>query len=856
MMNRIINFLRSRRFLSVLASLAVIAAVSMAFFAPDAWEGNVLNQHDILQGKANSAEVVAHKAETGETSWWTNSLFSGMPTYQIAPSYPSGALFGWLDAVYGLGLPTPANYPAMMMIGMLILLLALKVKPSLALIGAVAWGFSSYFVIIIGAGHLWKFITLAYVPPTIAGLVLIYGGRRLLGAAVAALFMMLQIAGNHVQMSYYFAFVMAGLVVAYGVEAVRSRRLGRWGVNTAILAGAMLLAVVANAPGLWHTYSYSKHTMRGMHSELSSPTGENATSGLDRDYITGYSYGKAETFSLLIPDIQGGASAKPVDGQVAGLTLADTDEGQALMRQGGEMTLLQLFSQYFGGPEGTNGPVYVGAIIVALFIFGAIVVRGPVKWALVVLTLFSIFLAWGRNMQWLTDLFIDYVPMYSKFRAVESILVIAEFCMPLLAVLGLREFFSAANRKTMVKPLAVSFGVCAFFCLIAVVAPSAFGSAALCERDLQTVRQYVAYGVLPADFSIQQYPSVLSAVESMRLAMVKADALRSLMFLAVGALALWFFASGKLKQTWAVAIVGVAVLVDLYTVDKRYLDHDSFTRPAATPFVASTADKAILSDSDPNFRVLDTQRFYSAEPSFFHKSVGGYHAAKLTRYQDMIDRHLAYVARPEVAQLLALRNDSAQMSQFSPEELLRPLSDLHVLDMLNTRYVITDPNAAPVINDGALGNAWFVDSLRYVDGADAEMDALDYIDPARVAVADRRFAPILGFPAPADSADRIALTHYAPDCLKYRASSARGALAVFSEIYYPDGWNAYVDGNPAPIGRVDYLLRAVAIPAGTHSVEFVFKPASVRQTSVLASCSVIVIYLLLLAGLFVRPKKS
>lgn len=856
-MNRIINFLKSRRFLSVLASLAVIAAVSMAFFAPDALEGNVLNQHDILQGEANSAEVVAHKAETGETSWWTNSLFSGMPAYQIAPSYPSGALFGWLNSVYGLGLPTPANYLAMMMIGMLILLLALKVKPSLALIGAVAWGFSSYFVIIIGAGHIWKFVTLTYVPPTIAGLVLIYGGRRLLGAAVAALFMMLQIAGNHVQMSYYFAFVMAGLVVAYGVEAVRAGRLGRWGVNTAILAGAMLLAVAANAPGLWHTYSYSKHTMRGMHSELSSPTDENATSGLDRDYITAYSYGKAETFSLLIPDVQGGASAKPVNGQMAGLSLADTDEGKALMGQSGEMTLLQLFSQYFGGPEGTNGPVYVGAIIVALFIFGAIVVRGPVKWALVVLTLLSIFLAWGRNMQWFTDLFVDYVPMYAKFRAVESILVIAEFCMPLLAVLGLREFFAAANRKAMVKPLAVSFGVCAFFCLLGIFAPSVYGSAVLCERDLQTVQQYVAYGVLPADFSIQQFPSVLSAVESMRLAMVKADALRSLMFLAVGALALWFFSSGKLKQTWAVAIVGVAVLTDLYTVDKRYLDHDSFTRrPATTSFVASTADKAILNDKDPNFRVLDTRRFYSAEPSFFHKSVGGYHAAKLTRYQDMIDRHLAYVARPEVAQLLALRNDSAQMAQFSPEELRRPLSDLRVLDMLNTRYVITDPNAAPVVNDGALGNAWFVDSLRYVDGADAEMDALEYIDPARVAVADRRFAPTLGTPAPADSADRITLTHYAPDCLKYQATSARGGLAVFSEIYYPDGWSARVDGKPVEIGRVNYLLRAVALPAGTHNVEFVFKPASIRQTSVLASCSVIVIYLLLLAGIFIRPKMS
>lgn len=848
--------MKNRKYiLGVLAALAVIAAVSFAFFYPDAMEGRVLNQHDIQQGIANSAEANAFKAETGETTWWTNSLFGGMPTYQISPAYSSGALFGWINSIYGLFLPAPANYLAMMMIGMLILLLAMKVRPPVALIGALAWGLSSYFVIIIGAGHIWKFITLTYVPPTIAGLVLIYNGRRLLGAALAALFMMLQIAGNHVQMSYYFAFVMAGLVIAYGVEAVRAKKLRRWGVDTAVLAGAMLLAVAANAPNLWHTYNYSKHTMRGAHSELAEDPAKaaNATDGLDRDYITHYSYGRAETFSLLIPDIKGGASAKPVNGGMAPLTLADTDRGQELMRQSQEMSLLQLFSQYFGGAEGTNGPVYVGAIIVALFIFGAIVVRGPVKWALVVLTLLSIFLAWGHNMQWFTDLFIDYMPMYSRFRTVESILVIAEFCMPLLAILGLRELLVATDRRKLLKPMAISFGISAFFCLVAMLAPSMFGPVVMTEGDDLTVQQYVAYGALPQGFSLQQVPAVVSAAETLRAAAVKADALRSLMFIALGALVLWLFIAGKLPRKWAVAVIGVAVLADLYTADKRWLDHDSFTDPKPAQFTPSAADLAIMQDTDPDFRVLDATQFYSARPSFFHKAVGGYHAAKLTRYQDLIDRHLAYVAHPEVAQLIALRGDSAAMAQYSPDDVRWLDSHLNVLNMLNTRYVIADHQYAPVRNNAALGNAWFVDSLAYVDGADAEMDALDDINPANTAVADRAFAATLGNVAPADSAAVITLKSYAPNELTYEAASATGGLAVFSEVYYPD-WKATIDGAEVPVGRVNYLLRALPVPAGNHTITFTFRPASVKTTTTVATASVIIIYLLLLAGIVRKPR--
>lgn len=843
---------KKKTLLSIVGCLLVIIAVSLAYFYPDAIQGNSLQQHDMAQGDAIGREVVDYQAAGGEKAWWTNSVFGGMPMFQIAPSYSSGYLIRWISKVYGLFLPHPADLLAMMMLGMFILLLAMKTKPWTALIGAVAWGLSSYFVIIIGAGHLWKFYTLTYVPPTIAGLVMIYNGRRLAGAALAALFMALQIANNHLQMTYYFAFVMAGFAIAYGVSALKAKRLRRWGVDTAILAGAMLLGVAANAPNLYHTYEYSKETMRGGHSELTAADASNSTtSGLDRDYITAYSYGRTESLSLLIPNIVGGASALPERGQVRPTSLADTDEGKALMRRDPQMTLLQIFSPYYGGAEGTQGPVYVGAIIFALFIFGALVVKGPVKWALVALTLLSVLLALGRNLQWLTDIFIDYVPMYSKFRAVESILVIAEFTMPLLAILGLREFLNAADRKTMLKPLAISCGACALICLAGIAAPGLFGSNILGERDQMTIAQYVNAGALPADFNIEQYPAVLQAVESMRSSILSSDAIRSLVFIALAFIALWMLARKSIKPGAALAVVGIAIGLDLFTADKRYLNSAAFvpSGPTTRADAPTPADRAILNDHDLSYRVLDVPRFYTNDAARFHKTIGGYHAAKLSRYQDMIDRHLAYVARPEIEQLLSLRTDSAARALYSPDDMAWLDSHLNVLDMLNTRYVITDlASTEPLRNPGALGNAWFIDNISYVSGADAEMAALDTLQPRRHAVADVRFEHLLGASSPAAPTDTIALTAYAPDRLVYSTRSARGGVAVFSEIYFPWGWTATIDGDDAEIGRVDYLLRALKVPAGDHEIIMEFRPRSIALTNGVAYAAIGLIYLLLIGG--------
>lgn len=840
-MEQIKQFLRSRSFIGTIVSLLAIAAISLAFFYPDALEGNVLRQHDMQQGAAIGHEAEAFREATGETTRWTNSLFSGMPTFQVAPSYPSSALINWVNTLMGLGLPSPANLVAMMMIGFFILLLSMKMRWYVALTGAIAYGFSSYFIIIIGAGHIWKFVTLAYVPPTIAGVLLCYRGRYLSGGAMTAFFAMMQIASNHVQMTYYFMFVIAGISIAILIWSAGRGQLRRWLAATGVLAVAGIIAAGANLPSLYNTYEYSKETMRGGHSELTQPdnSANSSSGGLDRDYITQYSYGTAETFTLLIPDLKGGASMKPEKGSSKMLTLADTDKARDLAAKGEidrqELQYLGYMSQYFGEPEGTNGPVYVGALIVALFILGCIIVKGPIKWALLALTALSILLALGRNCMWLTDLMIDHMPMYSKFRTVESILVIAEFTMPLLAIMALQKLLTTPDAwQRFRRPMTWSFGTVLALCLAGILIPGIYGSPiGGSDRQIDAmISQSLSAG--GADQATLQYfslenPRIYAAVETIRTSMVSGDALRSFMIVATGAIVLAVCMRGRLKAGVAIGAIGAIVLLDLFTVDKRYVDSESFVakRLALAPqFPLSDADRAILADTSMNYRVMDMQRFWQADPSYHHKSIGGYHAAKLTRYQDLIDRHLQ------------------PLLSGNPSE-----ADFRVLDMLNARYVITGQGEA-VLNDRALGNAWIADSLIYVDGADAEMAALSEIDPAQTAVADRRFTAALGESTVAKTpGDTIFETTYAPNRLTYHARSAKGGVAVFSEVYFPWGWKATIDGKEAEIGRVNYLLRAMRIPAGSHTIEMRFDPDSLKTTTATAYASIILVYLALAAAI-------
>ncbi len=801
--------------------IAVItfAAISWIYFYPNDVNGDVLQQHDVMQGAANGQETKAFQEQTGEKSWWTDALFGGMPTFQISPSYEGTTMLNPASALYRLYFPTPVSWVFLLMLGFFLLMLAFKVKWYYAVLGAIGYAFSSYFFILMGAGHIWKLMVLAYIPPTIAGIVWCYRGKYLGGMAVAAFFAALQLASNHVQMTYYSLFFIVPLVIAFLVKAIRDKQVGRWCIATVVLAVAAGLALLANSPNLYLTYKYTQETMRGGHSELSSE-GEDAVSakptagGLDKDYITQWSYGKGETFTLLIPNVKGGATIKPEHGDNRMLTLAETKKAEN-MANSGEMSqqdyqVLGQFPQYFGDQPMTNGPVYVGALICALFLLGCFIVRGPVKWALLIATIISILLSWGHNMMWLTDWMIDHFPMYNKFRTVSSILVIAELAMPVLAVLGLRELFKEPDgwRKHKVALIA-SFGLSAVICLLTAIFPGIFG-----HFSAEEYEQLVASG------QIQQYPSIDAAIAAVRGAMVSGDAWRSLFVILVGFAVIFAYLKGKLSEMVATLVVAGIVLVDMYAVNKRYINSDTFTSHYDLPeqtFAPRPADSQILQDKDINYRVMDVQHFGEAMPSYFHKTVGGYHAAKLSRYNDLINNQIAK-------------------------------NNFQVLNMLNTRYIIVDEQTVQR-NPDALGNAWFVDSLTYVNNADQEMAFLDNFNPARSAVADAKFKQQLGEAKAVQPGDTIYETSYAPNHLTYKSNSAAGGLAVFSEVYFPWGWKVTVDGKPVEMGRVNYVLRALQLPAGEHEIDFKFVPDEVNKTQTWAKVSVTVIYLLLLLAL-------
>lgn len=805
----------SKGFLHSLLGVGILLVITLVYFYPDVFEGNVLRQHDTLQGVANGQEAAAFAEATGETTRWTNSLFSGMPTFQISPSYGSSKLISTVERAYSLWLPNPANLVFIMMLGFYILMLAMRTRWYVALLGAIAYGFSSYFFIIIGAGHIWKFSTLAYVPPTIAGIILCYRGKYIGGGVLAAFFAMLQIAANHIQMTYYFLFVIVALVIAFFVEHKRANTLKKWAKATGVLAVAAALAVGANLPSLYNTYEYSKQTMRGGHSELAVASANSTKGGLDKNYITQWSYGISETFSLLIPNIKGGATIIPTDGQNVQTSMAEVEQVKEDYQKGKidyqTYSNLQMFPQYFGDQPMTNGPVYVGALIFALFILGLIIVKGPVKWALFAVTVLSVALSWGHNMMWLTDWFIDHFPLYNKFRTVASILVIAEFTMPLLAALALQKIVTTPDFfKLHSKAFFGSFGISIFFCLLGMMAPSVFGSG-ISQMEADMFAEYASQGY---DLS----PLYVS-LQDARMAMVSADALRSFVFLVIGAALFWLYFKNILKKEALCGALLVVVLIDMYPVDKRYLNTKSFSmKPAMAQQTIEPrpVDLQILQDTAMNYRVMDLSRFGDAMPSYFHKCIGGYHAAKLTRYQDLIDRQISK-------------------------------NNVEVLNMLNAKYLVVDDTTAH-INPEALGNGWFVDKVTYVKGAQAEMAVLDTLHTAVGAVADESFRSVLGEAKAVMPGDTIIETVYKPNELHYKTISRNGGLAVFSEIYFPWGWTATVDGKEVPVGRVNYVLRALQLPAGEHTVVFRFDPQSVHTTETVAYASVALIYLALIGA--------
>ncbi len=798
-----------KKYLFYILATAFLAVVAIVFFYPDDIQGNVLQQHDIMQGIANGQEGKAFHEATGETTRWTNSLFGGMPNFQIAPSYPANSLLTWIGQAYMLGLPAPANLLFAMMAGFFIMCLCMRMKWHTALFASLAWGFSSYFIILIGAGHIWKFVTLAYIPPTIGGLALLYRRRYLAGTALTALFSALQLQSNHPQMTFYFLFVVAAMMIAWLCTAIRRKEGKQWLAATgcALLAGC--LAVAANSASLYNSYEYSKETVRGRATDLTVPAGK-STAGMDRAAITAWSYGIDESFTLLIPNVKGGATIQPVAGQTTLKSLADTKKANELNVSPEELQFIGQFPQYFGDQPMTNGPVYVGAFVLLLAILALFMVRTPMKWALFAVSVLALLLSWGHNFPALTNFFIDNFPAYNKFRAVSSILVVVEFTVPLLAALCIKKMLDEPDefRRNPWVSYGV-FGIGALICLVGWISPSVFGDP-FSATEIEQLNEAGA-------FTNPAYFGVIGGIRETRLSIVSADCARSLVVILIGCALLFLYFRGMFKKhSVFVFTLSLLALADLYTVGHRYVNSDNFTAPADNEevFSMTDADREILKDTT-NYRVLDVADMGGARSSYFHKTIGGYHAAKLTRYNDLLE-HQIYRNNPRV------------------------------LDMLNTKYFLSGNEYEE--NPGALGNAWFVSGIDYVADADHEMAALDSLDTRTRAVADKKFSAVLGQTAAPVPGDTVYETSYAPNRLTYKARSAHGGVAVFSEIYFPWGWQATVDGKPAQIGRVNYVLRALRLGPGTHDIEFRFDPKSLHVTNTLGVTAVILIYIICLGA--------
>lgn len=817
----------------------LFAVISFAYFFPAVTEGRILAQHDAVAGIGSGQEQKEYLEKTGERTRWTNSIFGGMPTYQMAPSYDSTDTLGFIQKIYHLFLPTYVWYVFVMLLGFYILLRAFNFKVWLSALGAIIWAFSSYFFIIIAAGHIWKFVTLAYIPPTIAGMVLVYRGKYLGGALLTALFVALQISANHPQMSYYFLFVMLFMAIAYGVMAYRENKLPHFIKASCILVVAGILGVCVNLSNLYHTYQYSKESMRGK-SELVKENSANQTdSGLERDYITQWSYGIGETFSLLVPNVKGGASV-PLAANEDAMKKADP------MYRG----IYSQLGQYWGEQPGTSGPVYVGAFVMFLFVLGCFIVKGPMKWALLAGTVFSIVLSWGKNFMGPTDFFIDFVPMYNKFRAVSSILVIAEFTIPLLAVMALKEVLDRPSLiKEQAKAFYISLALTGGVSLLFAVAPHVFFSSFVSSMEMAALQNGI-----PQD----QLAPLLVNLEEIRVSIFTSDAWRSVVIIVVGVALLMAYVSGKINAKLTVAAIAVLCLVDMWGVNKRYLYDSQFVAKGSEmqPYLKpSETDKEILKDKSLDYRVLNlaVNTFNENSTAYWHKSIGGYHAAKLRRYQEIIEEHIQGEMNGIFTKLTEAGGDMSKVEADA----------FPVLNMLNARYFILPlqgGQTAPVFNPYANGNAWFVDDVKYVDNANEEIDALHDTNPLYTAIVDKKFAeqiksPVVSDNVSSDTLRSVTLTDYQPNALKYEVDSKNGGVVVFSEIYYP-GWISYIDGKEVEHGRADYILRAMNVPAGKHQIEFKFDPKSLHTTETIAYTALAILALGAIAVCFLWYRKQ
>jgi len=872
-----------KKYLPHAVAILVFALVTIIYFKP-LFSGKELRQDDIMRHKGMSKEIADYRNLNNTEPLWTNSMFGGMPAYQISAKYP-GNWIGHLDNVFKLYLPLPGGYLFLYCLGFFILLLCLDVMPWLALIGALAYALSSYFLIILEAGHNSKANALGYLPALVGGVILLFKGRHWLGLAVTALFTAMELNANHVQISYYGYILIGFMIAGYFISYLKEKKLGSFIKPLAFFIIASLIGVLPNAGNLMTTNEYGKYSTRGKteltiksslrkdkalndspdagNNEIASEPlkqqyEKNTTTGLDADYATQWSYGIGETFTFLIPDFKGGPSSSIGNADPNSLKKVSPDFREQVASN----------NSYFGDQPFTSGPVYIGAIIVFLAFLGMFIIKNTLKWPLFFATVLTVALGWGSNFMSLTDFFMHNIPGYNKFRAVSMIMVIAELTLPLLAILAIHELLKHKNwdekiklnllkkEISLKKLVIISASVVGGFCLTAYVMPDLVNSFTAYNEEAVLINQAVKAG--NPEQEVRQYVmELMPQLEIARKAIFKSDAMRSLIFIGLAFIALYLFFTNKIKKELFLGVLGFFIVVDLWTVDTRYLNEKSFVskeQNLQSLVSKSRADEEILMDPALDYRVLNltTNTFNDASTSYNHKSIGGYHGAKLKKYQELIEFHL-----DKEIDFFYKYAGKAFASDSGTNDLL---SRLNVINMLNTRYFILPAgekgSEMPLLNKQANGNAWFIKNLFIVKDADDEILGLRKINTKTQAITTEKFKKDLPLKESYSSEGVIKLNSYQPNILVYESESKEDGFAVFSEIYYPEGWNAYVDGKLNPHIGVNYVLRGMPLPAGKHKIEFKFEPKTYETANTIALLGSILVLITVGAGLYFHQKNK
>ncbi|MCG2418969.1 YfhO family protein [Aequorivita sp. F47161] len=802
-----------KKILPHLVVFALFIVAALAYFNP-VLQGKKIFQSDIVQYTGMAKQQNDFRKATGEETYWTDGAFGGMPTYQLGAKYPNNYI-KQLDLAIRF-LPRPADYLFLYFIGMYLLFLVLKVDYKLAFLGALAFGFSTYLIIILGVGHNAKAHAIAYMPFVLSGIFLTFRGKYLWGFLLLTLSMGLELVANHFQMTYYLMLLVIIIGIVYLIDAFKKKMLPHYFKAVGVMAGAVLISIGLNATNILATKEYADTSTRGK-TELTinaDNTPKDNKTGLDFDYITEYSYGRLESFNLFIPRFMGGSSTEAFP--------EDSKTVESLMRMGASAQeanqVLSQIPMYWGDQSFVGAPAYIGAIIIFLAVLALFLVRGRLKWWIVAGFILTLLLSWGKNFSGLTEFFIDYVPLYNKFRAVSSIQVIIELILPILAIVGLHQFFNKFEKEEeKKKALLYATGIVGGITLIFILFKS-------------TLLDFA--GPFDSYFREEMGLPFVEAIREDRMSLFTSDTIRSLIFVLLTAVVLWFFIKGTLKKGFAIGALCILVLVDLVGVDRRYVNEDDFVQAKVVdePFQKNGADIQILED-DGHYRVYDasTNAFNSGRASYFHNALGGYHAAKPGRMQDLFE---FYISK----------------------------GDIGILNMMNVRYIIVqNKNGGAVAqrNPYANGAAWFVENVLPAENANEEIRLLDSLNTKVTAVVNKDFlSKIPSQKIARDSTASIELFSYQPNYLVYEASTKSPQLAIFSEVYYPKGWNAYINGKPAEYFRANYLLRAMVIPSGNNKIEFKFEPKVIQTGSTISLVSSIIFLLILLSGLYFAYRKN